>query len=80
MTKHRVTIIVGTRPELIRLSRIISRLDEVFDVRLIHTGQNSDPTLSEVFIKELGIREPDLFLGIKSQSLGEFLGKLFIDI
>jgi UDP-N-acetylglucosamine 2-epimerase (non-hydrolysing) len=80
MTKQRVTIIVGTRPELIRLSKIIARLHEVFDVRLIHTGQNSDPTLSEVFIKELGIRKPDLFLGIKSQSLGQFLGQLFIDI
>ena len=62
MKKTRITTILGTRPELIRLSLIIKRIDEVFDHRLVHTGQNSDSMLSEVFFKELKIRKPDLYL------------------
>jgi len=76
MKKTKITTILGTRPELIRLSLIIKRLDEVFDHRLVHTGQNSDSMLSEVFFKELNIRKPDLHLEIKNSTLGLFLGSL----
>jgi UDP-N-acetylglucosamine 2-epimerase len=76
MKKTRVTTILGTRPELIRLSLIIKRLDEVFEHRLVHTGQNSDSMLSEVFFKELKIRKPDLYLEIQNSTLGQFLGSL----
>ena len=76
MQKTRITTILGTRPELIRLSLIVKRLDEVFEHRLVHTGQNSDSNLSEVFFKELKIREPDLYLKIENSTLGLFLGGL----
>ena len=78
--KTRVTTILGTRPELIRLSCILNKFDEVFDHRVIHTGQNSDPQLSQIFIDELGIREPDKFLDIPKSSLGSFWSRLFLDI
>ncbi len=78
--KFKVTTILGTRPELIRLSSIIDGFDRIFDHRLIHTGQNSDVNLSEIFFKELNIRTPNKFISVKSDSLGVFLGKLFIEI
>ena len=53
MKKSRITTILGTRPELIRLSLIIQRLDQLFEHRLVHTGQNSDANLSEIFFSEL---------------------------
>jgi UDP-N-acetylglucosamine 2-epimerase (non-hydrolysing) len=74
--KFKVTTILGTRPELIRLSSIIDGFDRIFDHRLIHTGQNSDVNLSEIFFKELNIRTPNKFISVKSDSLGVFLGKL----
>ena len=77
MNKTRITTIVGTRPELIRLSLIIKRLDETFDHRLIHTSQNYDAKLSEIFFSELKIRKPDLYLSNESTTLGSFLGSLF---
>jgi UDP-N-acetylglucosamine 2-epimerase (non-hydrolysing) len=76
MTKTKITTLVGTRPELIRLSSIIKRFDEVFDHRLIHTNQNSDPNLLDVFLKDLEIRNPDRNLGVIQSTLGEFLGDL----
>ena len=76
MTKTRVTTIIGTRPELIRLSQIVKKLDSLFEHRLVHTGQNSDSKLSTVFFKELKIRKPDLQLEASNSSLGDFLGKL----
>jgi UDP-N-acetylglucosamine 2-epimerase (non-hydrolysing) len=66
--------VVGTRPEIIRLSRVISHLDDVFDHVLIHTGQNFDPMLSDVFFDELELRKPDRFLGVDTGSLGRVLG------
>jgi len=77
MKKTRVTTILGTRPELIRLACIINRLDQVFEHRLIHTGQNTDPTLSQVFFDELQIRKPNSYLDIPVGTLGSFLGDLF---
>lgn len=72
MTK--VMTVVGTRPEIIRLSRVISRLDQTVDHVLVHTGQNWDPMLSDVFFTELELRQPDLFLGVDTSSLGAVLG------
>jgi UDP-N-acetylglucosamine 2-epimerase len=78
--KTRVTTILGTRPELIRLSCILEKFDNVFQHRLIHTGQNSDTQLSKVFITELGIREPDQYLDIPKGGLGSFCSRLFLDV
>jgi UDP-N-acetylglucosamine 2-epimerase len=80
VNKIKVTTILGTRPELIRLSRIISRMDEVFEHRLFHTGQNHDSQLSDIFFRELGIRNPDVQLSISTATLGSFLGDLFKEL
>lgn len=66
--------VVGTRPEIIRLSRIISVFDEHTEHTLIHTGQNSNHKLSHVFFDEMGIRTPDVYLGCSTTTLGTFLG------
>ncbi|SCW94943.1 UDP-N-acetylglucosamine 2-epimerase (non-hydrolysing) [Ancylobacter rudongensis] len=71
--------ILGTRPEIIRLSRVMARLDEFCDHRLVHTGQNYDYELNEVFFEDLGVRRPDHFLGTGGGSLGETLGKILIE-
>lgn len=77
MTRRlKVMTILGTRPEIIRLSRVMARLDRCADHVLVHTGQNWDPTLSEVFFNDLGLRNPDHFLGVGGGSLGETLGGL----
>ncbi|WP_433349168.1 non-hydrolyzing UDP-N-acetylglucosamine 2-epimerase [Micromonospora sp. CA-111912] len=70
----RVMTVVGTRPEIIRLSRVIARLDRTVDHVLVHTGQNWDPTLSDVFFTELRLRQPDRYLGVDTTSLGSVLG------
>jgi UDP-N-acetylglucosamine 2-epimerase (non-hydrolysing) len=72
--------VVGTRPEIIRLSRVISLLDETLDHVLIHTGQNWDPMLSEIFFDELELRKPDRFLGVDTSSLGHVLGGVLIGV
>ena len=72
----RVMTVVGTRPELIRLSRVIPRLDAAVDHVLVHTGQNHDHQLNQVFFDELGIREPDTYLGIDTSSLGSALADI----
>lgn len=74
----RVMTIVGTRPEIIRLSRVMARLDESVDHVLVHTGQNYDYELNEIFFEELGIRRPDHFLQVDTSSLGRVLGETLI--
>ena len=74
----KVMTIVGTRPELIRLSRVIHRLDATVDHVLVHTGQNYDYSLNEVFFQDLGIRQPDHMLGVDTSSLGAVLGGTLI--
>ena len=66
MKKLKVMAIVGTRPELIRLSRVLARLDQATELVLVHTGQNYDYSLNDVFFEELGIRRPDHFLAAAS--------------
>jgi UDP-N-acetylglucosamine 2-epimerase (non-hydrolysing) len=70
MSKTKVMTILGTRPEIIRLSRIIPALDSLCDHVLVHTGQNFDPQLSDVFFTELGVRKPNHYLGVGTNSFG----------
>jgi UDP-N-acetylglucosamine 2-epimerase len=70
----RVMTVVGTRPEIIRLSRVIDRLDRTVDHVLVHTGQNWDRTLSDIFFAELAVRRPDRFLRVDTSSLARVLG------
>lgn len=71
--------ILGTRPEIIRLSRVMSRLDALCDHCMVHTGQNYDYELNEVFFEDLGVRKPDHFLGTGGGTLGETLGRILIE-
>jgi len=70
--------IVGTRPEVIRLSRVMARLDATVDHVLVHTGQNYDRTLNQVFFEDLGLRAPDHLLRVDTTSLGRVLGETLI--
>jgi UDP-N-acetylglucosamine 2-epimerase (non-hydrolysing) len=72
----KILTLFGTRPEIIRLSRIIPLLDEHCEQILVHTGQNYDPSLSEVFLDELKIRALDHHLGVQSSSFGEQAGQI----
>jgi UDP-N-acetylglucosamine 2-epimerase (non-hydrolysing) len=72
----KVVTVLGTRPEIIRLSRIIEKLDRLCEHVLVHTGQNYDPTLSEIFFQELGVRSPDHFLQVRGESFGEQVGQI----
>lgn len=72
----KIATIFGTRPEIIRLSRVIERLDAVCEHRLVHTGQNYDPNLSDVFFAELGVRTPDEHWGIRATTFGEQIGEI----
>ena len=74
----RVMTIVGTRPEIIRLSRIIAKLDQFCEHTLLHTGQNYDYELNEVFFSDLGIRKPDMFLEVAGKNAAETIGQVII--
>lgn len=76
MPQLKVMTILGTRPEIIRLSRVMARLDDYTDHCIVHTGQNYDYELNEVFFEDLSVRRPDHFLGAGGGSLGETLGNI----
>ncbi len=76
MSKLKLVTILGTRPEIIRLSEIIKLADKVFDHCLVHTGQNYDYQLNEIFFKDLNLREPDYFLNVVGNNLGETIGNV----
>ena len=76
MNKLKLMTIVGTRPEIIRLSAVIKCADKYFDHRLVHTGQNYDYTLNQIFFEDLKLREPDYFLESVGQNLGETMGNI----
>jgi UDP-N-acetylglucosamine 2-epimerase (non-hydrolysing) len=76
----KVATIFGTRPEIIRLSRIIGRLDRLCSHILIHTGQNSDPQLSDVFFRELGVRAPDKHLGIANTAFASQVAEILVRV
>ncbi|WLR96200.1 non-hydrolyzing UDP-N-acetylglucosamine 2-epimerase [Shinella sumterensis] len=79
MTKLRVMTILGTRPEIIRLSRVIDRLDKHVDHKLVHTGQNYDYELNDVFFEDLGVRRPDHYLGSGGGTLGETIARIIVE-
>lgn len=76
MDKLKVMTIVGTRPEIIRLSAVIKCADKYFDHILVHTGQNYDYTLNQVFFEDLNLREPDYYLDSVGSDLGETMGNI----
>ncbi|MDD6381001.1 MAG: UDP-N-acetylglucosamine 2-epimerase (non-hydrolyzing) [Lachnospiraceae bacterium] len=76
MNKIKLMTIVGTRPEVIKLSSIIKKADVYFDQILVHTGQNYDDTLNGVFFRELGIRQPDVYLDVPDINLGHMMGNV----
>ena len=76
MGKLRLMTFVGTRPEVIKLSAIIKKCDLYFEHLLIHTGQNYDYNLNKVFFEELGLREPDYYLGVVGENLGQTMGNV----
>jgi len=78
--KMKVATVVGTRPEIIRLSRVMAKLDEHCEHILIHTGQNYDFELNEIFFQDLGIRKPDHFLNAAGASGAETIGNVIIAV
>ena len=80
MKKLKVMTILGTRPEIIRLSRVIARLDQVSEHTIVRTGQNWAYELNELFFEDLKVRAPDFFLGTGGGTLGETLGKILIEV
>ena len=80
MKKIKVLSIVGTRPELIRLSRVFAILDENVNHIIVHTGQNYDYELNKIFFEELEIKKPDYYLDVDTNSLGKVLGNILIKI
>lgn len=80
MKRIKVLTVVGTRPEIIRLSRVMAALDKYTDHILVHTGQNYDYELNEVFFKDLEIRKPDHFLNAAGASAAETIGKTIIKL
>ena len=72
----KILTILGTRPEVIRLSLIIEKLDRLCRHVLVHTGQNFDPNLNDIFFHQLGVRAPDHYLGVRGDTFGEQIGKI----
>ncbi|HCM9422385.1 TPA: UDP-N-acetylglucosamine 2-epimerase (non-hydrolyzing) [Enterobacter asburiae] len=80
MKKLKVMSVVGTRPEIIRLSRVLAKLDIHCEHILVHTGQNYDYELNEVFFKDLGVRKPDYFLNAAGKNAAETIGQVIIKV
>ncbi len=80
MKKLKVVTVVGTRPEIIRLACVMAKLDQHCDHILVHTGQNYDYELNEIFFNDLGIRKPDYFLGVAGGSAAETIGNVIIGV
>ena len=72
MEQLKVMTIIGTRPEIIRLSAVIRACDQYFQHILVHTGQNYDYTLNQIFFEELHLREPDYYLNTVGKNLGKY--------
>lgn len=80
MKKLKIMSVVGTRPEIIRLSRVLAKLDEHCEHILVHTGQNYDFELNEVFFNDLGVRKPDYFLNAAGKNAAETIGQVIIKV
>ena len=76
MKKLKVMTVIGTRPEIIRLSEVIKKCDKYFEQVLVHTGQNYDYTLNQIFFEDLGLRQPDYYLDAVGSDLGETIGNI----
>ena len=76
MNKLKIATVVGTRPEIIRLACVIKKLDKYFEHILIHTGQNYDYELNEIFFEDLGIRKPDYFLGVDGKTAAQNIAQI----
>ena len=76
MSRLKLMTIIGTRPEIIRLSAVIKKCDRYFDQILVHTGQNYDYELNQVFFDDLGLRAPDFYLDAVGADLGETIGNI----
>lgn len=80
MKKLHVVSVVGTRPEIIRLSRVLAKLDEHCEHILVHTGQNYDYELNQIFFDDLGVRKPDYFLNAAGKNASETIGQIIIAV
>ncbi|MFL6601420.1 MAG: non-hydrolyzing UDP-N-acetylglucosamine 2-epimerase [Steroidobacteraceae bacterium] len=80
MKKLKVLTVIGTRPEIIRLSRVMARLDAFCDHVIVHTGQNYDYELNQVFFEDLGVRRPDHFLSCAGESAAQTIGNVIISV
>jgi len=80
MKKLKIVTVVGTRPEIIRLACVMKKLDQHCEHILVHTGQNYDYELNEIFFNDLGIRKPDYFLGVAGKSAAETIGNVIIAV
>ena len=80
MKKLHIVSVVGTRPEIIRLSRVLAKLDEHCKHTLIHTGQNYDYELNQIFFDDLGVRKPDYFLNAAGKNASETIGQIIISV
>ena len=80
MKRLKLMTVVGTRPEIIRLSCVLPRLDESFEHTLVHTGQNYDHELNQIFFEDLGIRKPDIVLEAAGKNGAETIGKVIIAV
>ena len=76
MKKLKLMIVIGTRPEIIKLSEIAKKCDKYFDLKIVHTGQNYDYNLNKLFFDELEVREPDFYLGVVGDNLGQTMGNV----
>ena len=74
--KLKLMIVMGTRPEIIKLSAVIKKCDKYFDLKIVHTGQNYDYELNKVFFEDLQIREPDFYLNVVGDNLGQTMGNV----
>lgn len=76
VSKLKVMIVMGTRPEIIKLSSIIKKCDTYFDLKIVHTGQNYDYELNKVFFEDLQLRTPDFYLNVVGENLGQTMGNV----
>ncbi len=74
--KLKLMIVIGTRPEIIKLSEVIKKCDKYFDLKIVHTGQNYDYELNKVFFDNLKLREPDFYLNVVGENLGQTMGNV----
>jgi UDP-N-acetylglucosamine 2-epimerase (non-hydrolysing) len=78
--KNKIVLLIGTRPEIVKLSVLIKKMTDLFDLKIVHTGQNYDKNLKDIFFKDLEIKNKIKYLNIKFKSASEFIGKSIIEL